>query len=75
MHLWNFALTSGKPVRLFKKLIYLGMNDYSGMNRDVRNLNRLYEMIYYPIVCTSTDNTAGKSRTMGVQFSPASGEA
>ncbi len=26
-------------------------------------------------VCTSTDNTAGKSRTMGFQLSPASAEA
>src|SRR5580692_3580159 len=26
-------------------------------------------------VCTSTDNTAGKSRTIGAQFSPPSGDA
>lgn len=29
----------------------------------------------YPIVCTSILNTAGRSRTMGVQLSPASAEA
>jgi hypothetical protein len=30
---------------------------------------------YHGSVCTSTDNTAGKSRTMGAQLSPASAEA
>ena len=29
----------------------------------------------HPSVCTSTDSTAGRSRTIGVQLSPASAEA
>lgn len=43
-----------------------------------RETGRVYLFPWLPLfytTCTSTDNTAGKSRTMGVQLSPESVDA
>jgi hypothetical protein len=41
----------------------------------IRALLNSVDSIRYGSVCTSTESTPGKSRTIGVQLSPASAEA
>jgi len=58
----NFGADAGKVTQMKRQ-------------RDMNQVFATRGLACHASVCTSTDNTAGRSRTMGAQVSPASDEA